>query len=71
MIVRLKSIYLLLGGQISKLSTDRFLEIENYESVDDQDKEIRKKGRPKKVMKRLLNAPNKAYDHINTIRLQL
>lgn len=34
MIVRLKSIYLLLGGQISKLGTDKFLEIENYEGVD-------------------------------------
>lgn len=71
MIVRLKSIYLLLGGQVSKFHPDRFLDIENYESADDEEKEVRKKGRPKKILKRLSTTPNKAYEHINTIRVQL
>lgn len=38
MIVRLKSIYLLLGGQISNFHSDKFLEIENYEDADEEEK---------------------------------
>lgn len=56
---------------MSKFNSDRFLEIENYDSDDDETKSVRKKGRPKKIVKRLSTTPNKASDHINAIRMQL
>lgn len=56
MIVRLKSIYLLLGGQMSKLHSEKVLEIENNETDEEETTSVRKKGRPKKVIRRTVNS---------------
>lgn len=61
-----------MGGDMSRFKKDKFLEIENNDDDEEEEtKSIRKKGRPKKVCRRPISAPNKAYERMNVIRMQM
>lgn len=73
MIIRIKTLLLLLGGEMEKYGSYKPGDNNEAEDEDDDDdlNNGKKKGRPKKAMKPLFNISEKSASHINTIRVQL
>lgn len=56
---------------MTKFADDKFLEYQNQETDEEETNSVRKKGRPKKVIRRPVSAPHKGTDRKNNIRMQL
>lgn len=69
MMIRLKSMYILMGGDINKLQRSSLFE-KYYQNLDEQ-MDLRKKDKSGKTPRKAFNVPNRMNEKMINIRYQL
>jgi len=69
MMIRLKSMYILMGGDINTLQRESYFE--KYYQVGEESMGLRRKDKAGKVSRRNFSAPNRMNDKMVNIRYQL